>query len=156
AGAPADIEGVLAVARERDIPVIEDACPAVGARVNGRAVGTFGKAAAFSFHPLKPLNVWGDGGCVVTNDDKLAAWLRLYRNHRRRARDHVEFWGVNSRIQPVQAIVASRLLDRVEELVEARIRNACRLDEGLAELHEFIRPPRRLASHREVYQLYLV
>jgi dTDP-4-amino-4,6-dideoxygalactose transaminase len=154
-GCPADIEGVLAVARERDIPVVEDACPAVGARVNGRLVGTFGKAAAFSFHPLKPLNVWGDGGCLVTNDDKLAAWLRLYRNHGLKDRDHVELWGVNNRIQPVQAIVANRLLDQIEELTEARIRNARRLDEGLAGLRDSIHPPRRPAGYREVYQLYI-
>lgn len=154
-GCPADIDGILAVARTHDIPVVEDACPAVGAQVNGKSVGTFGKAAAFSFHPLKPLNVWGDGGCIVTNDDKVAAWLRLYRNHGLKDRDHVEFWGINSRIQPVQAVVASRLLDHIEEVIAARIGNARRLDEGLAELREVIRLPRRPAGYREVYQLYI-
>lgn len=156
AGCPADIEGVLGVARQHDVPVVEDACPAVGAKVNGRCVGTFGKVSAFSMHPLKPLNVWGDGGIVVTNDDKAAAWLRLYRNHGLRDRDHIEFWGVNNRLQPVQAVVACRQLDKIEGIIEARIRNARRLDEGLAHLKNHVQVPRRPTGYREVYQLYLV
>ena len=156
AGCPSDIEAILAIAARHGIPVVEDACPAVGAKVNGRSVGTFGKVNAFSMHPLKPLNVWGDGGIVVTDDDEAAAYLRLYRNHGLTDRDHVEIWGVNNRLQPVQAVVASRLLDGIEELVEARIRNARRLDDGLSGLSRFIQPPCRPQGYREVYQLYLV
>ena len=155
AGCPADIEAIVAIANRNGLPVVEDACAAVGARINGRSVGTFGKANAFSMHPLKPLNVWGDGGIVVTDDDEAAAYLRLYRNHGLSDRDHVEIWGVNNRLQPVQAVVASRLLDGIEELVEARIRNARQLDAGLGGLSRFIQPPRRPTGYREVYQLYL-
>ena len=156
AGCPADIEEVVAIAKRRGLAVVEDACQAVGARVRGRAVGTFGDVNAFSMHPLKPLNVWGDGGMVATNDDQAAAFLRLYRNHGLRDRDHVEMWGVNNRLQPVQAIVASRLLDQIDELAEARIRNARDLDAGLKDLSAFVRVPRRPAGYREVYALYLV
>ncbi len=155
-GCPADIEEVLAVAGQHGLAVVEDACAAVGARVQGRAAGTFGRVNAFSMHPLKPLNVWGDGGMIATDDDDAAAFLRLYRNHGLRDRDHVELWGVNNRLQPVQAVVASRLLDRLEEVVEARIRNARALDTGLSDLGEVVRVPRRPAGYREVYQLYLV
>src|SRR3989338_3076743 len=156
AGCPSDIEGILAIAARHGVPVVEDACPAVGAKVNGRSVGTFGKVNAFSMHPLKPLNVWGDGGIVVTDDDEAAAYLRLYRNHGLSDRDHVEIWGVNNRLQPVQAVVASRLLDGIEQLVEIRLRNARRLDEGLKALQGFVQVPRRPAGYREVYQLYIV
>lgn len=156
AGCPADIEDIVAIAKDRGVAVVEDACPAVGARVRGRAVGTFGDVNAFSMHPLKPLNVWGDGGMIATNDDAAADFLRLYHNHGLRDRDHVEIWGVNNRLQPVQAVVASRLLDGVEQLVERRIQNARQLDEGLKDLHEFVQVPRRPAGYREVYQLYLV
>lgn len=155
-GSPSDIEGVIRVARDHDLPVVEDACPAAGAKVRGRCVGTFGKAGAFSMHPLKPLNVWGDGGVVVTNDDKVAAFLRLYRNHGLKDRDHVEFWGVNNRLQPIQAVVASRMLDRIEESIATRIRNAQRLDAGLCSLAPHVRCPQRPAECREVFQLYLV
>lgn len=155
AGCPPEMDKVLEIAGRHKIPVVEDACPAVGAKINGRFAGTFGKVNAFSMHPLKPLNVWGDGGIVVTDDDEAAEFLRLYRNHGLVDRDHVEIWGVNDRLQPFQAVVGSRVLDSVEELVEARIRNARLLDEGLRGLESFIRPPHRPAGYREVYQLYL-
>jgi dTDP-3-amino-2,3,6-trideoxy-4-keto-D-glucose/dTDP-3-amino-3,4,6-trideoxy-alpha-D-glucose/dTDP-2,6-dideoxy-D-kanosamine transaminase len=133
AGCPCDIEAVLKIANARGIPVVEDACPTVGGKVNGRSVGTFGKVNGFSMHPLKPLNVWGDGGMISTNDDQAAAWLRTYRNHGMVDRDHISMWGVNARIQPVQAIVGTRLIGLMEPLVEARIRNAKLLDQGLSE-----------------------
>jgi dTDP-3-amino-2,3,6-trideoxy-4-keto-D-glucose/dTDP-3-amino-3,4,6-trideoxy-alpha-D-glucose/dTDP-2,6-dideoxy-D-kanosamine transaminase len=155
AGCPAEMDRILEIADRHRIPVVEDACPAFGAKINGCFTGTFGKVNAFSMHPLKPLNVWGDGGVIVTDDDKAAKFLRLYRNHGLLDRDHVEIWGVNDRLQPFQAIVASRVLDTVEDLVETRIRNARRLDAGLQGLEPHIRPPRRPAGYREVYQLYL-
>ncbi len=156
AGCPPEMDKILEIASRHGIPVVEDACPAVGAKINGRFAGTFGKVNAFSMHPLKPLNVWGDGGIIVTDDDKAAEFLRLYRNHGLLDRDHVEIWGVNDRLQPFQAVIGSRVLDTVEDLVEARIRNARLLDDGLKGLEHFIRPPYRPVGFREVYQLYLV
>lgn len=156
AGCPPEMDKILEIADRRGIPVVEDACPAVGAKINGRFAGTFGKVSAFSMHPLKPLNVWGDGGIIVTDDDRAAEFLRLYHNHGLVDRDHVEIWGVNDRLQPFQAVVGSRVLDTVESLVEARIRNARLLDDGLKGLESWIRPPHRPAGYREVYQLYLV
>ena len=155
AGASPDMDKVLEIADSHGIPVVEDSCPAVGAKINGRSAGTFGRVNAFSMHPLKPLNVWGDGGIVVTNDDQSADFLRLYHNHGLVDRDHVEIWGINERLQPVQAVVASRVLDTVEDLVEARIRKARHLDAGLKGLESCIRPPHRPEGYREVYQLYL-
>lgn len=156
AGCPADIEAVLEIANDHGLAVVEDACPAVGAQVHGRFVGTFGQVNAFSMHPLKPLNVWGDGGIIVTDDDETAIFLRLYRNHGLRDRDHVEIWGVNNRLQPVQAVVASRQLDEVERINATRIRNARQLDAGLSDLEKFVHVPRRPPGYREVYQLYIV
>lgn len=155
AGCSPDMERIMRIADKRGIAVVEDACPAVGAKVNGRAAGTFGKVNAFSMHPLKPLNVWGDGGIIVTDDDEAAEFLRLYRNHGLRDRDHVDIWGVNDRLQPFQAVVASRVLDTVDGLVESRIHNALRLDAGLKPLHPHVRTPVRPAGNREAFQLYL-
>ncbi len=156
AGCPPEMDKILEIASRHGIPVVEDACPAVGAKINGRFAGTFGKVNAFSMHPLKPLNLWGDGGIIVTDDDKAAEFIRLYRNNGILDRDHVEIWGVNDRLQPFQAVIGSRVLDTVEDLVEARIRNARLLDDGLKGLEHFIRPPYRPVGFREVYQLYLV
>jgi len=155
AGCSPEMDKILEIADRHGIPVVEDACPAVGANIDGRSAGTFGKVNAFSMHPLKPLNVWGDGGIVVTDDDQAAEFLRLYRNHGLLDRDHVEIWGVNDRLQPIQAVVGSRVLDTIEDLIQARIRNARLLDEGLKGLECYIRPPCRPSGYREVYQLYL-
>lgn len=152
AGCSPDIKRIVAIADNHGIPVVEDACPAVGAYVNGRHAGTHGRIGAFSMHPLKPLNVMGDGGMVVTDNDGLAEWMRRYRNHGMVDRDHIQIWGVNMRLQPLQAIVASHVLDTVEDLVAIRNRNARLLDAGLKGLaHIPDRPP----GNVEAYQLYL-
>lgn len=156
AGCPAEIEPILAIGSKHNIPIVEDACPAVGATVNGKFVGSFGKINAFSMHPLKPLNVMGDGGMVVTNDDKLAEWLKLYRNHGLVDRDHVELWGVNARLQPFQAVIGTKLLDHMESLIALRNQFARQLDKGLSDLTDFVTIPSRPAHMREVYQLYLI
>ncbi len=155
AGASPDMNRILDVAEAHGLTVIEDACPAVGAYVDGKHAGTLGKLGAFSMHPLKPLNVMGDGGMTVTDDDTLARWMRRYRNHGMADRDHIDFWGVNMRLQPFQAIVGSRVLDTVADLVSVRNRNARRLDEGLRELPEFVTVAERWAGNIEAQQLYL-
>lgn len=153
AGCPANLEPILAIAKKHNLKLVEDACPAVGAGIDGKKCGSFGDASGFSMHPLKPLNVWGDGGIVVTNDDARAEWLRLYHNHGLADRDHIEFWGVNARLQPFQAIIGTRLLDTVDDYNNARIRNASLLDEGLNGLEEHIITPPRSSKFKEVFQL---
>jgi dTDP-4-amino-4,6-dideoxygalactose transaminase len=156
AGCSPDMPAIVDIARRHNLAVVEDACPAVGAKVNGRSAGTFGKVNGFSMHPLKPLNVWGDGGIAVTDDDAAARWMRLYRNHGMTDRDHIEMWGVNYRLQPVQAIVGSRQLDVMEHIIDVRVRNARHLDQRLAELGGFVTLPPRPPRNREAYQLYIM
>lgn len=155
AGCSPDMGSISAFAGRKGLVVIEDACPAVGAFVDGKHAGTCGNIGAFSMHPLKPLNVMGDGGMVVTDDDALAAWMRKYRNHGMVDRDHIEFWGVNMRLQPFQAIVGSRVLDTVADLVRLRNRNVRQLDEALEELRDYVRLPVRPAGNVEAHQLYM-
>jgi dTDP-4-amino-4,6-dideoxygalactose transaminase len=155
AGCSPDLPRIVAIADRHGLPVVEDACPAVGASIHGRKAGSFGRVNAFSMHPLKPLNVMGDGGVVVTDDDKIYEWLKLYRNHGLVDRDHIAFWGVNERLQPFQAVVGSRVLSGIEQIIERRNRNARLLDDGLRPLSQYIRTPERPAGYREAYQLYL-
>jgi dTDP-4-amino-4,6-dideoxygalactose transaminase len=143
------------VARRHGLYVVEDACAAAGAAYAGKAVGSFGHLAAFSMHPLKPLHVWGDGGAVVTNDDRAARWLRLDRNHGMVTRDEIEIWGINQRLQTLQAVVANRVLDRVRDWVDRRIEIARRIDAGLADTPQIRLPPRPL-ERRNAFQLYIV
>src|SRR5262249_54504076 len=87
--------------------------------------------------------------------DGLAAWMRRYRNHGMVDRDHVELWGVNMRLQPLQAVVASHVLRTVDALVAARQRVAALLDAGLARLGDVARVPARPPSNREAFALYM-
>ena len=155
AGLPPDMPAIMAIARRLGLLVIEDSCPALGAALDGHSAGSFGDAAAFSMHPLKPLHVWGDGGAVVTNRDDAAEWLRLYRNHGMINRDEIEIWGVNQRLQTVQAVVANAVLDKVNPWVDRRIEIGDRIDRGLAGVAE-VRLPPRPANRRNAYQLYML
>lgn len=155
-GCPADMDRIMGIANQHNLVVVEDACPAVGATVNGKRCGSIGKANGFSFHPLKPLNVWGDGGSITTDDDDVAEFLTHYRNHGMSDRDHIEMWGINSRIQPIQAMVATRVLDTVDRSNDIRIRNAQLLDEGFKGLAGYIEIPERSSKYKDVYQLYVI
>ncbi|MEK6853710.1 MAG: DegT/DnrJ/EryC1/StrS family aminotransferase, partial [Nanoarchaeota archaeon] len=90
-GCPADMGKLMRLAKKHNIHVVEDACQAIGAEIDGRKVGSFGITGCFSFHPLKPINVWGDGGMIVTNSEELRDKLLLLRNHGLINRDECEF-----------------------------------------------------------------
>jgi aminotransferase EvaB len=154
-GASPDMEKIVAICRKHKLAMVEDACMGIGATINGKAAGTFGDVNAFSMHPLKSLNAMGDGGIVVTDNDALAAWMKKYRNHGMVDRDHIEFWGVNMRMQPLQAIVGCHGIDRLANTIALRNRNARILDEGLADLGDAIHLPKRMDGHVETFALYM-
>lgn len=146
---------ILDIAARHRLVVIEDACNAFGAMFEGKPPGSFGHAAAFSLHPLKQLHVWGDGGAVVTNDERAGKWLRLYRNYGLANRDELAVWGVNARLQSVQAIVALHQLDKLEDAVTRRNAIAAALDHGLRYIPQITVPPRP-ANRRQAFQIYVV
>ena len=113
------------------------------------------KSGAFSLHPLKNLNVWGDGGVIVTNCPEINKSLRLLRNHGLSNRDNVEVLGYNSRLDSVHAVVGNYLVDKVHAITSKRIRNAERLDKGLINIKGITLPPRS-QNRRLVYHLYIV
>lgn len=154
-GAPADMPKIMAIARKYNLPVIEDACQAISASINGKMVGTFGVAGGFSLHPLKNLNVWGDGGVTVTNSKKMTDKLLLLRNHGLKGRDEVEIFGYNSRLDTIQAIVGNYLIKQANWITNKRIENAKKLDKALSELPGYIKLPTRRKGFRHVYHLYM-
>lgn len=156
AGHPAEMSRVLEIAERRGLAVIEDACQAIGAEIDGRRVGTFGLSAGFSLHPLKNLNVWGDGGVVVTDSEAVRDKLILLRNHGLADRDTITCFGYNSRLDSLQAVVGLHLIGDLEAITEARIKWANRYDEGLADLGEHITIPPRKSGRRYVYHLYML
>jgi len=80
AGNMADMPRLSEIARRRGLPIVEDACHAIGARLDGQAAGNVGDIACFSFHPVKHINAWGDGGIIVTRSAEHLASLRIARN----------------------------------------------------------------------------
>ena len=122
-GHPADMDPLVALGRERGIAVLEDACQAHGARYRGRPVGTLAGAqamAALSFYPTKNLGALGDGGAVLVNDPELAQKLRRLRNGGQSSRYRHETFGINSRLDELQAAILRVGLRRLAEWTEKR------------------------------------
>jgi dTDP-4-amino-4,6-dideoxygalactose transaminase len=157
AGASPDMSAIVRIADKNNLVVLEDACMGIGGKFDGKNPGTFGKCGAYSLHPLKTLNVMGDGGMVVTDDDALASWMRMYRNHGMIDRDHNVMWGVNMRMQPLQAIVASFGLKDLDRVINVRNENAVFLDSLLSrsELEDFVKIPVRSNRNVETQSLYM-
>jgi dTDP-4-amino-4,6-dideoxygalactose transaminase len=152
-GRPVDINGITNFSENHEIGVVYDACHAIGAHIRGSSIASKGDTSAFSFHPLKNLNVWGDGGFIATEDADLATKLRILRNHGLVDREKCVEFGVNSRLDTVQAVVASHLLKKLPDITAARINNAMYLDQRLKDISELqlsVRDP----TIKEVFHLY--
>lgn len=142
-GEPCEMDMIMGIANNRGLAVVEDACQAVLAEYKGKMCGNFGIAGAISLHPLKNLNVWGDGGMIMTNDDWMNKELRLIRNHGLKNRDEITRFGVNSRLDAVQAAVGNYLIQFTKESVAQRRMNAAFYDEKLLAIPGVSIVPRR-------------
>lgn len=114
-GQPADLDPILAFAREHGLKVVEDGAQAHGARYRGRRLGAHGDAVAWSFYPGKNLGALGDGGAVTTDDPVLADQLRVLRNYGSRVKYHNETQGYNSRLDELQAALLREKLPVLDE-----------------------------------------
>ena len=151
-----DMEAVATIARKHNLMIFEDTCQSIGGLLDGKPMGSWGRAAGYSLHPLKNLNVWADGGVVVTREDDLARQLRLYRNHGLVNRDEIEMFGINCRLDTIQAVVGNRLLPQLEFITNRRIEIALRYDQAWEDMADCLQPPRRRPGVRHVYHLYMV
>ena len=154
-GNMADMKTLGELAERRGLRMVEDACQAVAATIDGRPAGLWSDAAAFSLHPLKNLNVWGEGGVVVTRDEELAERIRRRRNHGLIDRDRVAEFGRNYRLHALQAVIGLRLMDSAQTIIDRRNEIAARYDEAFAELGEITLPPRR-PGVRHAFHLYVM
>lgn len=154
-GKPCDMDVIEATAHKHGIPIVSDACHAIKATYKGRPSGTLGTLACFSFHPLKNLNVWGDGGIIATDSDALADQLRLLRNHGLAGRDECRVFAYNSRLDTLQAVVARHMLGKISGITAARVANAEYFDRHLRPIPQITVPQRDRDIH-QVYHLYMV
>jgi dTDP-3-amino-3,4,6-trideoxy-alpha-D-glucose transaminase len=119
-GQPADMSAVLAIAARHGLAVVEDCAQAHLATCDGRPVGTMGVAGALSFYPTKNLGALGDAGAVITNDAGLADRVRRLRNGGQSSRYHHDEFGVNSRLDEIQAAILRARLARLPEWTARR------------------------------------
>ncbi len=142
----------------RGIPIIEDACQAIGAEYKGRRAGSLGTLGCFSFYPTKNLGGFGDGGLITTGDSKLADKLRVLRDHGQQPRYYHNFVGINSRLDTMQAAVLDVKLPRLDDWADARARHAERYAAAFVEhgLGEWIIAPKVAAGCRSVWNQYTI
>ncbi len=154
-GQPCDMEGVLRLAKQAKLAVIEDCAQAHGAEWHGRRVGTIGDIGTFSFYPGKNLGAYGDGGAVTTNSEELAERCRMIANHGRLEKYDHEFEGRNSRLDTLQAAILRVKLEHLDDWIEHRRQVAQWYREGLEHAPALVLPEERDGA-RHVYHLYVI
>ena len=155
-GRTCDMDALQAIADEYGLIIIEDAAQALSSKFRGRCAGTFGLAGTFSFYPAKLLGCFGDGGAVVTNDDKIAERVALLRDHGRNENGEVVIWGTNSRLDNIQAAILNVKLKTFRKDMERRREIASMYDHALRGINDLILPPApdEDEKHYDIYQNY--
>lgn len=153
-GHPVDLDPMLELARERGIPLIEDACQAHGALYKGRPVGALSGIGALSFYPTKNLGALGDGGAVLVNDAQVAVLLRRLRNGGQSDRYRHELAGINSRLDELQAAILRVKLQHLAQHIERRRALARLYCEGLR--GAAVQLPEEQPYARAVYHLFVI
>lgn len=153
-GLPAEMDVIMAIAKEYNLVVIEDTAQGHGAQYRGVQVGNFGAAATYSFFPGKNLGAYGDAGGIVTNDSALALQMRMIADHGRTAKFDHALEGRNSRLDGLQAAILSAKLPYLNRWTEQRQRWAGLYSELLTGLP--IQLPVTPSHSRHVFHLYVI
>ena len=153
-GMPAEMDGIMAIAEQHGVPVIEDAAQAHGARYQGRRVGQFGQIACFSFYPSKNLGAYGEGGALITNDASIAHRARSLRDHAQSQRYLHDEIGYNYRMDSFQGAVLSIKLKHLDEWNTARIDRARQYTELLKD--SSYKLPAHVSDSECVWHCYVI
>lgn len=153
-GQPADMDAINAIAAKHNIPVIEDACQAHGAKYKGRRTGSLGCAACFSFYPSKNLGACGEGGAITTDDAELAKKIRMLRDHGSVKKYEHDFPAYNLRLEGLQGGILAVKLPHLDSWNENRRALARKYDELFA--GSKILAPKQMPYADHVYHLYVV
>ena len=159
-GQCADMEPLMALAKEHNLYIVEDACQAIGAKYtfsNGetKQAGTIGHIGCTYFFPSKNLGCYGDGGAIFTNDDELAAKMRAIANHGMVVRYHHDMIGVNSRLDSIQAAVLDAKLPHLNDYIAARQHAAAYYDKAFGNNDKLLIPGRQANSTHVFHQYTL-
>ena len=154
-GLPADMDPILAFARARRLPVIEDNAQAIGASYKGRRTGSLGDAACLSFYPTKNLGAYGDAGMVVSNSPELAERIRTLRNHGQTAKYFSTEPGWNNRLDEIQAAILRVKLRHLSNWQRARQANAAEYTRLLNQIPG-VMPPIAPEGFEHVFHQYTI
>jgi dTDP-4-amino-4,6-dideoxygalactose transaminase len=152
-GQPADMDPIMAIAEKHGLNVVEDACQAHGAEYKGRKAGSIGTAGCFSFYPGKNLGAYGEGGGIVTNDEALAAKIRMFRDHGQAKKYYHDIIGWNARLDGIQGAVLNVKLKYLSDWNEARRRHARDYSAGLSSIKDVV-VPQEVEYAKHVYHIY--
>jgi dTDP-4-amino-4,6-dideoxygalactose transaminase len=151
-GYPAKLDRIVSICEERKIYLIEDACQAHGSKYRNRKLGSFGTAGCFSFYPSKNLGCYGDGGAVTTNDENIYQKLKYLRNYGQTSKYEHTYFGINSRLDTIQAGILNVKLKYLDEWNSKRREKALLYKKLLRNL-PIILPP---DDTQDTYQIYHV
>ena len=154
-GQVADMDPILDIAKKHKLFVVEDACQAHGAIYKGKPAGSMGDAGCFSFYPGKNLGAYGEGGAVITNNQQLAAKIKMFRDHGQSKKYHHDLIGWNARLEGIQAAVLSVKLKHLVDWNERRRSHAKIYFEMLPKGNGVILPE-EAAYGKHVYHVYAV
>lgn len=152
-GQPADMDVIIEIAEKYNLKIIEDACQAHGAEYKNKKVPVT-DIGCFSFYPGKNLGAYGEGGCVVTNDEKIAEKIRFLRNHGQKRRYVHQYIGYNYRMTGFQGAVLGVKLKYLDRWLEMRRKNAALYNKMLENTEVVI--PKELDYIKHVYHLYVI
>ncbi len=153
-GQMANMAEIMAIADKHGIAVVEDACQAHGARYQGVRSGAVGRVGCFSFYPTKGLGAWGDGGAVITNDEKIKYMVEMLRDYGRTDRYSHKMKGFNSRLDTLQAVVLSAKLRHLDEWNGLRQKAAAVYAAELGSIG--VAAPRTAPDRDHMYQTYAI
>jgi len=154
-GLAADMDPILAFAKSRKLPVLEDNAQAIGASYKGRPTGSLGDAACLSFYPTKNLGAYGDAGMVVTNSAELAARVRTLRNHGQTEKYLSSEAGWNSRLDEIQAAILRVKLRHLSNWQRARQSHAAEYHRLFSQIPG-VMPPLAPEGSEHVYHQYTI
>ena len=154
-GQMADMDRIMQIAQKYGLFVIEDACQAHGAEYKGQRAGSFGDAGCFSFYPGKNLGAYGEAGAIVTNNDKLAERIRMFRDHGQVKKYYHSIIGWNARMDGFQGVVLSVKLKHLSVWNEMRRKNAQLYNKLLAD-EDAVITPLETDLTRHIYHIYAI
>jgi|TARA_Y100000294_G_scaffold137637_1_gene130702 dTDP-4-amino-4,6-dideoxygalactose transaminase len=155
-GRPCEMQKIKSITNKYNLKIIQDTCHGIESRYKKKHLIDYGDVCTYSMHPLKNLNIWGDGGFIITQNEKLAKKLLLLRNHGLVDRNKCEIFGFNSRLDTIQAVVANyKMRNKLKNITSKRIRNALLFDK-LLKFNKNVRLVKRLSHLKEVFHLYQI